>query len=212
MRVAALIAGFATLLLPGAAMAQDYGADTGAEDAAEAAPLPSAPARQRVEIVPYIEAAQVLTAELAPGNAVVTYTMLAAGVDGSVVGRNSAASASLRYERRFDYGDHGVEGDTLSGVARASVALAPRVATLEGGLLGARTRVDGNSASSFGGEDSTSQIYAAYVGPSVHTMAGNVEVEGHYFLGYTRVKLVRPPSRAIEQAKETKDALLTRGG
>jgi hypothetical protein len=184
MRIAALIAGLTALLLPGAAaMAQDSDAD-----AAETAPLASAPTRQRIEIVPYIEAAQVLTAELSPGNDVVTYTMLAAGVDGSVVGRNSAASASLRYERRFDYGDHAVEGDTLSGVARASVALAPRVATLEGGLLGARTRVDGNSASPFGGEGSTSQIYAAYVGPSVHTMTGNVEVEGHYFLGYTRVE------------------------
>jgi hypothetical protein len=190
MRIAALIAGLAVLLSPGAAMAQDY--DAGTEEPAGAAPVASAPTRHRVEIVPYIEAAQVLTAELAPGDDVVTYTTLAAGVDASVVGRNSAVSASLRYERRFDYGEHTVEGDTLSGVARASVALAPRAVTLEGGLLGARTRVEGDGSASlggFGGDDgSTSQIYAAYVGPSVHTMAGNVEVEGHYFLGYTKVE------------------------
>src|SRR5690606_32429296 len=81
MRIGVLIAVLAMLPLPGAAMAQDAVED--------ALPVASAQARQRVQIAPYIEAAQVLTAELAPGNDVVTYTMVAAGVDGSVVGRNS---------------------------------------------------------------------------------------------------------------------------
>src|SRR5690606_16811384 len=54
-------------------------------------------ARHRTSVIPYIEAAQVLTQELEPGNDTVTYTSLAAGVDATVAGRNSAASVSLRY-------------------------------------------------------------------------------------------------------------------
>jgi hypothetical protein len=147
--------------------------------------------RQRADVVPYIEATQVFTAELEPGDDTVTYTALAAGVDASVAGRNSAASVSLRYERRIGWGDDDLDGDTVSGVARAGLAVA-RGVTLEAGALASRTRVEGSGATSVGGfagiDDSTSQIYSAYAGPSVQTMAGDVEIEGHYRFGYTRVE------------------------
>src|SRR5690606_8569787 len=145
----------------------------------------------RTEVVPYIEAAQVLSAELHPGDDVVTYTSLAAGVDATVAGRNSAASVSLRYERRIDWDGDTADGDTISGVARAGIGVA-RGVTLEAGALAAQTRVEGSGAATIGGfagdDTATSQIYSAYAGPSVHTMAGNVEVEGHYRFGYTKVE------------------------
>ena len=110
---------------------------------------------------------------------------------GELAGRNSAASVSLRYERRIGYDDNSADGDTISGVARAGIMVAKGV-TLEAGALAAQTRVEGNGASSLGGfagdDDATSQIYSAYAGPSVHTMAGDVELEGHYRFGYTRVE------------------------
>src|SRR5690606_41202380 len=116
-----------------------------------------------------IAAAQILSAEIEPGNDLVTYTALATGVDASVAGRNSAASVSLRYERRIGYDDDSVDGDTLSGVARAGLALA-RGVTLEAGALAARSRVEENGAASVGGfagdDTGTSQIYSAYAGPS----------------------------------------------
>ncbi len=168
----------AALALPAAVSAQDE-------------PARERSARQTVDVVPYIEASQVLTQELEPGNDTVTYTSLAAGVDATVAGRNSAASVSLRYERRFDWGEDQLDGDTVSGIARAGAQVVPGV-TMEAGALAARTRVEGNGATSLGGfagnDDSTSQIYSAYAGPSVHTMARDVEVEGHYRLGYTRVE------------------------
>ncbi len=168
----------AALALPAAVSAQDE-------------PARERSARQTVDVVPYIEASQVLTQELEPGNDTVTYTSLAAGVDATVAGRNSAASVSLRYERRFGWGEDQLDGDTVSGIARAGAQVVPGV-TMEAGALAARTRVEGNGATSLGGfagnDDSTSQIYSAYAGPSVHTMAGDVEVEGHYRLGYTRVE------------------------
>src|SRR5690606_3572111 len=75
-------------------------------------------AGRRVSIDPYIEASQVLVAELSPGDDTVTYTQLAAGVDASVTGRNNGGAVSLRYERNIGYGDETLDSDTLSGVAR----------------------------------------------------------------------------------------------
>lgn len=174
----------AALGMPVTAAAQD-------ETAVEEARAEARGGRQHAEIVPYIEAAQVFSQELQPGDDTVTYTSLAAGVDASIAGRNSAASVSLRYERRIGYDDNSADGDTISGVARAGVALVPGV-TLEAGALAARTRVEGNGASSLGGfagdDDATSQVYSAFAGPSVHTMAGEVEVEGHYRFGYTKIE------------------------
>jgi hypothetical protein len=147
---------------------------------------------RHAEVAPYIEAAQVLTAELAPGDEVVTYTQVAVGVDLTVSGRNSAASASLRYERRFGYDDSIADSDTVSGLARASVGLGTPNITLEAGALASRTRVDG-SGTTFSGafaqdDESTSQIYSAYAGPSIQTRSGDLEVEGYYRFGYTRVE------------------------
>ena len=179
-----LACALAALSLPAVAAAQDETAVEEARDDARSG-------RQRAEIVPYIEAAQVFSAELEPGDDTVTYTSVAAGVDASIAGRNSAASVSLRYERRIGYDDNSADGDTISGVARAGVMLAKGV-TLEAGALAAQTRVEGNGASSVGGfagdDDASSQGYAAFAGPSVHTMAGEVEVEGHYRFGYTKVE------------------------
>lgn len=145
-----------------------------------------------VEATPYIEAAQVLSAELEPGNDVVTYSQLAAGIDAQFAGRNSAGSASLRYERRIGWGEDTLDGDTVSGIARGSLALVPGAVTLEAGGLAARTRVDGNGGTSLGGfggnDSSTSQIYSVYAGPSVNARSGAAQIEAHYRLGYTRVE------------------------
>ena len=185
MRAASLrFAALATLCLPVMAAAQD-------ETAVEEARSDARAGRSDTYVVPYIEAAQILTTQIEPGNDTVTYTAVAAGVDASVAGRNSAASVSVRYERRIGYDDDSIDGDTISGVARAGVALA-RGVTLEAGGLAAQTRVEESGAASVGGfagdDSATSQIYSAYAGPSVHTMAGNVEVEGHYRFGYTKVE------------------------
>ena len=80
-----LACALAALSLPAVAAAQD-------ETAVEEARDDVRSGRQRAEVVPYIEAAQVFTQELHPGDDSVTYTALAAGVDASVSGRNSAAS------------------------------------------------------------------------------------------------------------------------
>lgn len=146
---------------------------------------------RHVSIDPYIEASQVLVAELSPGDTVLTYTQVAAGVDATVAGRNNGGSLSLRYERNIGYGDEALDSDTLSGVARGYATIVPRALTIEGGALAARTRVDASGGATLNplvGEDSESRIYSAYAGPNVHTRAGDVEVNANYRIGYTRVE------------------------
>ena len=131
-----------------------------------------------------------LSAELKPGNDTVTWTQLAAGVDANVQGRNSAVGASLRYERRIGYGDVG-DSDTLSGLARAAVAVVPGAVTLEAGALASRSTIDqGGSTALVNFQDAanTSQIYAVYAGPSVQASVGEVAVQGGYKIGYSRVE------------------------
>lgn len=159
--------------------------------------------RRGLEISPYIEAAQVISAEITPGDDVVTYTQLAAGVDAGFGGRSSSGSVSLRYERRISYGDES-DLDTVSGIARASVALIPQTLTFEAGGLASRTRLEGNgqtSVGAFGNQvDSTTQIYSVFAGPSFQTREGPVELSAAYQAGYTRVEspdaLVLAPGEA----------------
>lgn len=145
---------------------------------------------KKVTVVPYIEAQQVVSAELSPGNEVLTYSTLAAGIDASVTGRNSQGALSLRYERRIGYGSNRVaDSDVVSGVARASVGIIPRSLTLEGGAMAARLSVEGNGSTVNGRENgSSSQVYGLYVGPSLRTQLGDIDLTGHYRFGYNRVE------------------------
>ncbi|MGZ3245672.1 MAG: preprotein translocase subunit YajC [Croceibacterium sp.] len=173
--------GLVALVLPVAAWADD----------ASPAPKGLHPA-PHTEITPYIEADQVLSAEIAPGNDVVTYTTLAAGVDATVIGKNSAISASVRYERYISESSGTSDSDAISGVVRASVALVPHAVTIEAGALASSARVDSSGAAFSGtlAHDSatSSKIYSGYIGPSVETQLGDLQVEAHYRFGYTKVQ------------------------
>jgi hypothetical protein len=145
---------------------------------------------KKVTVVPYIEAQQVVSAELSPGDEVLTYSTLAAGLDANIAGRNSQGAVSVRYERRFGYGNNRVaDSDVVSGVARASVGIVPRSLTLEGGAMAARLSVENNGSTVAGREsNSTSQVYGFYVGPSLRSQIGDLHVTGHYRFGYNRVE------------------------
>ncbi len=191
--------------VPGLAHAQSlaYGDVTGAgnsggsadsgdtDDGDSDGDAPSARIRtKKVKVTPYIEAQQVVTAELSPGNDVLTYTALAAGLDASIAGRNSQGAVAVRYERRFGYGSNRVpDSDVVSGIARGSIGIVPQALTFEAGAMAARMSVENNGAALNGFEgNSTSQVYGAYLGPSLRTHMGELLVEGHYRFGYSRVE------------------------
>ena len=140
-------------------------------------------------VQPYIEVGQVLSAELAPGDDVLTFTQVAVGVDINVQGRNSGAAVSLRYERNIGYGNDSVDTDTISGVARGTLAVIPNALSFEAGALAARTRVDaggGTTANPLVREDAESRFYSLYAGPSLNTRVGEVDVQGVARVGYNR--------------------------
>jgi hypothetical protein len=157
-------------------LAQDAGGDARGGD------------RRGTAVQPYIEVNQVLSAELSPGDDVLTFTQVAAGVDTIWQGHNSGAAVSLRYERNIGYGDQ-LDTDTISGVARAGLSLVPNTLTFEAGGLAARTRVDGGGGTTSNPlprEDATSQIYSVFAGPNLTERVGVVDVTGVARVGYTR--------------------------
>ena len=191
---AALIAGLA-LVAPLAGHAQSIPYDDGpaaaSSDDGEADDSARPHKPQRIRITPYIEAGQVATAELSPGSRTSTYSVLAAGIDAQVRGRNNEGSVSLRYERRIGWGNNSADGDAISGVARVSAAVIPHALTIEAGGLAARSKVENNGAAVLGPLDpgsSVTQVYSVYAGPSVSTHMGDVAVKGGYRIGYTRVE------------------------
>ncbi len=172
----------------GSSSSNDSGDDQG--DEGDSAKPAQSSRGKRVEVTPYIEAAQVAVARLSPGSDTVTYSTLAAGVDASVNGRNNQASVSLRYERSFGWGANARDSDTISGIARVSAAVVPQTLTIEAGGLAARSQVEANGASvltPLGSRDTATQVYSVYAGPSLHVQTGDVAINGNYRAGYTRV-------------------------
>ena len=206
-RLPARVVAVPALLLcavPVAAAAQsiDYGNVTGSDETSQSGSAGSGIDSGRfsrggrggsgkiVDVTPYIEARQIVTAELTPGNDVLTYSVIAAGVDAEVVGKRNAASVSLRYERRFGWSDSAEDGDVISGLARGYATVMPGL-QIEAGGLATRTSIDNSGASFIGGlrnDDTVTQVYSVYAGPSVSTHAGDVAVSANYRFGYTRVE------------------------
>lgn len=145
----------------------------------------------RTTIKPYIEATQNVLWELSPGDEVLTYSTIAAGVDVALDGRRTQGAVSVRYERRISQTDGVRDGDTLSGLARVKHDLIPRTLSVEAGALAARTRVEGSGASTLNplaANDAVSQVYSLYAGPAISTHVGDVALAGSYMLGYTKVQ------------------------
>ena len=152
------------------------------------APAP-AYAQKRAQVAPYVEVSQVLDADLTNDD-VLTYTSVAAGVDASVAGPRADAQVSYRYERRFAWNDDIGDQDVHTGLARATVRLAPGL-SVEGGGLAARTRSDIRGAAPgllTGNSDNISQLYTLYAGPSYSAGKGPLTIGADYRIGYTKVE------------------------
>jgi hypothetical protein len=140
------------------------------------------------EITPYIEAAQIVSAELSPGDDVVTYSQLSAGADATIAGRNNGLAMSVRYTRQFGWGGNTRDGDSISGLANGYATVAPGL-TLQAGGLATRSDIDaggGAVPARARFDDTATQIYSVYAGPSYATRVGDANVSANYRFGYTR--------------------------
>ncbi|MBT0669125.1 preprotein translocase subunit YajC [Novosphingobium profundi] len=187
--------------LAGTAQAQsiDYGAMAGGSESAsspgsyspgdEDGPRSRDPNRKKgrkLEVTPYIEVDQIVTAQLSPGNDVLTYTQAAVGVDASVTGRNTGGSISARYARQIGWSRNARDGDVISGIARGYATLTPGL-TLEAGGLATQTSYSGR-ASNYALGDNRQSVYSVYAGPSFATRTGNVDLKANYRIGYSRLE------------------------
>ncbi|MBA4043717.1 MAG: preprotein translocase subunit YajC [Erythrobacter sp.] len=192
----ALLAAAGLVLSASPALAQEQGQSEGGGTPGQ---------RENRVVQPYIEISQILSAELSPGDDVLTFTQVAAGVDINVQGRNSGAAVSVRYERNIAYGDDAVDSDTVSGIARGTLALIPNALSFEAGALASRTRVDGaggTTANPLVREDAESRFYSAYAGPSLQTRVGDVDLQGVARVGYNRFEtdaaIVTPQGAVVD--------------
>ncbi|WP_226017075.1 preprotein translocase subunit YajC [Novosphingobium sp. FKTRR1] len=148
----------------------------------------------RTRVQPYLELTQNLLAQLKPGNDVVTYTAIAAGVEVALDGRRTQGAVSVRYERRFSEKGRYGSGDTISGLARVKHDLVPRTLSIEAGGFAGRTRLEAGGGASLGAlanSDSVSQVWSVYAGPNLSTHVGQVAVGANYGVGYTQVQSPR---------------------
>jgi hypothetical protein len=142
-------------------------------------------------VQPYIEASQIVTADLTNDD-VVTYSQIAAGIDAGVSGPRADAQVSYRYERRFDWDDDDIaDTDVHSGLARGTYRFTPSL-SLDAGALATRTRVDirGPAPGVLAGNvDNITQVYSVYGGPSLSTSTGPVQLAAAYQAAYTKVEV-----------------------
>ena len=147
-----------------------------------------APPQRKVSVAPYIELTQVLTADVQSGD-VLTYTSAAAGVDAAVDTQRVTVNLSARYEHQFSYDKGTTDSDVVTGLANVQVRVLPGL-SLDVGGIATRARNDSRGAAPvfFGNNDrNTSNVYSAYVGPSIATGRGAIFVNGGYRFGYTKV-------------------------
>lgn len=150
---------------------------------------PAAAQRTTRQVTPYVEAAQVLTADLDGPNDVLTYTQLSAGIDASVQNQRVSVQVSYRYDHRIDWQDPVAQGSVHSGLAQASIQLTPAL-SFEGGALAARARDDirGAAPGLAGNSRNISQLYSAYAGPTLVTHLDQTTINAAYRFGYTKVE------------------------
>ena len=186
-------------LAAAAANAQDMGAlpppTGGIEPASTAvmpAPQPDEPriGRVRSEVHPYLEVAQVVSADLDSGD-VLTYTSVAAGIDAQIHTRRVNVAIGYRYQRNIEWQDDVGDTDMHSGVAMASVQVVPGVLQFDAGALATRTGGEGR-ALGVTDRDASVEVYSAYAGPTLSTHAGPVAINANYRLGYVAVDDDRP--------------------
>jgi hypothetical protein len=145
--------------------------------------------QRRVDIKPYLEIQQVLSADLNGGD-VLTYSTVGAGVDASISTRRVQATISYNYQRRVGWGDNLNDEDVHTGLAAARLAVIPNVLNFDAGAMAIRSHADPRSPiSQFRNADEANavEVYSAYAGPTLSTHVGPLDVGASYRIGYVAV-------------------------
>lgn len=156
---------------------------------------PSAEAKKRAEIHPYIQLDQTALADLTNGGPVSTYSSVSVGVDGNMSTSRAEAQISAQYQYRKGWDSNADDSHLISGLARGRFDIVPNLLSLEAGGLATRTRTDIRGTAlnpGLGNPSNVSQLYSANIGPSLATNVGVLNLNGFYRFGYTKVETETP--------------------
>ena len=141
----------------------------------------------RPKITPYIDVREFTQGALKGDAETVTYAEAIAGLGVEYNTRRVASTLFYTYTRRIrQQGDVGRSG-SHNGIARASIRLIPDVSALDVGAIATYTRVNPSGAAplgNIGNADNISQVYGAYIQPSVATHIGELDVSSSYRFSY----------------------------
>lgn len=140
--------------------------------------------RRRVNVSPYLEVAAGIAHEF--GGDTLTYSTVAAGIDGQIETRRVSAVVSYRYDRTIDIDGNVGDQDQHSGVAQIAAQVIPGAVQLNAGALATRTGGQGRAVGLTQRDDSV-EVYSGYVGPDISARAGPVALNASYRLGYTAI-------------------------
>ncbi|HEX4736170.1 MAG TPA: hypothetical protein VH331_01275 [Allosphingosinicella sp.] len=151
---------------------------------------PAAAQQQRqVEIHPYLQVEQVVSADF-NGGETLTYTGVGGGIDASVQTRRVQVSVDYDYQHQFNWKKGEKGGDVQNGLAAARLELVPDVLSMDAGAIATRThgdilrpvpalRTDSNR--------NLADVYSVYGGPTLSTHMGPLTVGADYHAGYVKV-------------------------
>jgi uncharacterized protein (PEP-CTERM system associated) len=159
-------------------------AGQGAAPAAAEEPAPVA-RRSRGEIRPYLEVAQTLSADLNGGDTL-TYTSIAAGVNGHVETRRVTAQFGVRYQQNVEWSGDLPNNSMLSGAAQAHLDVAPNLLSFDMGAMATHTAGEGRAVGATV-QDASVNVYSIYAGPTLSTHAGPLAINAAYRFGYVKV-------------------------
>jgi uncharacterized protein (PEP-CTERM system associated) len=172
-------------------------AEAGEVPPPEALPSSRRPSgRARAEIHPYLEVAQVVSADLDGGDTL-TYTSVAAGIDGQIHTRRVNVAIGYRYQRNIEWQGNVGDTDIHSGVAMVNAQVIPGTLQFDAGALATRTGGEGR-ALGVTDRDASVEVYSAYAGPTLTTHAGPVSVNAAYRLGYVAIDDDLPGTSAAD--------------
>lgn len=149
---------------------------------------------RQIDVSPYLDVGQVLTADLKNGGDVLTYTTVGVGVDAAIVTRHAELAATLRYEHQFAWSAGQSDQDVISGLARGRLEVM-RGLNLEAGGLATRTRSDGQGGGNgiiSGRSSNVANLYSVYAGPTLAQKIGGLDVGAGYRFGYSKIDVDNP--------------------
>lgn len=155
-----------------------------------ASPAQADEGRARAKVQPYLQVDQSVFHDFKGNGGTYATTGVGAGVTVDVSTAMTDIGADVLVRHNFGWGRNAGDTTTLNGILRGRRVLVPNLLQIEGGALASRINTSfpgAQAVPSFGTGHSESQLYSAYVQPSLETNVGDLNVGAAYRFGFSKV-------------------------